>query len=100
MIYGVSALSSPWVLLPFSRNLYCSFTSKSTSTSGRHLTGTTTVAKKGGDRLGFSGHKHLKGDKVVLCDRNCNDRSLCGCSRHRKSPLLKKALPQVTRIAS
>jgi hypothetical protein len=35
-----------------------------------HGDGTTTVAKKGGDNLGFSGHKHLKGDKVVaVCDR-------------------------------
>jgi hypothetical protein len=30
-----------------------------------HSDGTTAVAKKGGDNLGFSGHKHLKGDKVV-----------------------------------
>ena len=38
-----------------------------------HGDGTTTAAKKGGDNLGFSGHKHLKGDKVVaFCDRNCN----------------------------
>ncbi|MDH6148219.1 MULTISPECIES: transposase [Paraburkholderia] len=38
-----------------------------------HGDGTTTAAKKGGDNLGYSGHKHLKGDKVVaLCDRNCN----------------------------
>jgi hypothetical protein len=31
-----------------------------------HGDGTMTVAKKGGDNLGFSGHKHLKGDKVWL----------------------------------
>ena len=38
-----------------------------------HGDGTTTAALKGGDNLGFSGHKHLKGDKVVaFCDRNCN----------------------------
>lgn len=30
-----------------------------------HGDGTTTAAKKGGDNLGFSGHKHFKGDKVV-----------------------------------
>jgi len=36
-------------------------------------TGTTTAAKKGGDNLGFSGRKHLKGDKVVaFWDRHCN----------------------------
>lgn len=34
-----------------------------------HGDGTTTVAKKGGDNLGYSGHKHLRGDKVVaFCD--------------------------------
>ncbi len=42
-------------------------------TSVIHGDGTTTAAKKGGDNLGFSGHKHMKGDKVVpFCDRNCN----------------------------
>ena len=38
-----------------------------------HSDGTTTAAKKGGDILGFSGHKRVKGDKVVaFCDRRCN----------------------------
>jgi len=38
-----------------------------------HGDGTTTAAKKGGDNLGFSGHKKVKGDKVVaFCDRHCN----------------------------
>ncbi len=38
-----------------------------------HGDGTTTAAKKGGDNIGFSGHKRVKGDKVVaFCDRNCN----------------------------
>jgi transposase len=38
-----------------------------------HGDGTTTMAKKVGDGLGFSGHKHMKGDKIVaFCDRNCN----------------------------
>jgi hypothetical protein len=33
----------------------------------------TTTAKKGGYNIGFSGHKKLKGDKVVaFCDRRCN----------------------------
>jgi hypothetical protein len=30
-----------------------------------HGDGTTTAAKKGGDNIGFSGHKKVKGDKVV-----------------------------------
>ena len=35
-----------------------------------HGDGTTTAAKKGGDNIGFSGHKKMKGDKVVaFCDR-------------------------------
>jgi hypothetical protein len=39
-------------------------------TSIIHGDGTTTAAKKGGDNLGFSGHRKVKGDKVVaLCDR-------------------------------
>ena len=41
--------------------------------SAIHVDGTTTAAKKGGDNVGFSGHKKVKGDKVVaFCDRNCN----------------------------
>ena len=37
-----------------------------------HGDGTTTAANKGGDHLGCSGHKHLKGDIVAWCERNCN----------------------------
>lgn len=38
-----------------------------------HGDGTSTIAKKGGDNLGYSGHKHFKGEKIVaLVDRNCN----------------------------
>jgi transposase len=67
-----------------------------------HGDGTTTVAKKGGDNLGFSGHKHLKGDKVIpFCDRNCNVIApfIAAPGNRNESPLLKQALPQVTRIA-
>jgi transposase len=67
-----------------------------------HGDGTTTVAKKGGDNLGFSGHKHLKGDKVIpFCDRNCNVIApfVSAPGNRNESPLLKEALPQVTRIA-
>lgn len=42
-------------------------------TSILHGDGTSTVAKSGGDNLGYNGHKHHKGDKVIaICDRNCN----------------------------
>jgi hypothetical protein len=38
-----------------------------------HGDGTTQSAKKGGDNLGFNGHKKIKGDKhIVFSDRNCN----------------------------
>ena len=38
-----------------------------------HVDGTTTAAEKGGDNLRFSGHKKVKGDKVVaFYDRHCN----------------------------
>ena len=67
-----------------------------------HGDGTTTAAKKGGDNLGFSGHKHFKGDKVVaFCDRHCNVIApfVSAPGNRNESPLLKAALPQVTRIA-
>ena len=67
-----------------------------------HGDGTTTAAKKGGDNLGFSGHKHFKGDKVVtFCDRHCNVIApfIAAPANRHESPLLLKALPQVNRIA-
>jgi transposase len=67
-----------------------------------HDDGTTTAAKKGGDNIGFSGHKRVKGDKVVaFCDRNCNVIAplVPAPGNRNESPLLREALPQVTRIA-
>jgi transposase len=67
-----------------------------------HGDGTTTAAKKGGDNLGYSGHKHLKGDKVVaFCDRNCNIIApfICAPGNRNESPLLRDALPGLTRMA-
>jgi transposase len=67
-----------------------------------HGDGTTTAAKKGGDNLGFSGHKHMKGDKVVaFCDRNCNVIApfVSAPGNRNESPLLREALPNVMRIA-
>ena len=67
-----------------------------------HGDGTTTAALKGGDNLGFSGHKHLKGDKVVaFCDRHCNVIApfVAASGNRHESPLLQAALPQVSHIA-
>jgi len=67
-----------------------------------HGDGTTTAAKKGGDNLGYSGHKHIRGDKVVaFCDRHCNVIApfVAAPGNRNESPLLPEALPRVTRIA-
>ena len=62
-----------------------------------HGDGTTTAAKKGGDNLGYSGHKHLKGDKVVaLCNRNCNVIApvVSAPGNRNESPLLPRRAAQ------
>jgi transposase len=67
-----------------------------------HGDGTTTTAKKGGDNIGFSGHKKVKGDKVVaFCDRHCNVVApfVSAPGNRNESPLLREALPQLTAIA-
>src|ERR1700753_2524596 len=67
-----------------------------------HGDGTTTAAKKGGDNIGFSGHKKVKGDKVVaFCDRKCNVIApfVSAPGNRNESPLLRDALPRVMRIA-
>ena len=64
---------------------------------------TTTAAKKGGDNIGFNGHKKIKGDKVVaFCDRNCNVIApfVTAPGNQNESPLLRDALPKLTHIAS
>ena len=38
-----------------------------------HGDGTNTVAKKGGDGMGYSGHKHQKGEKVIAIIENNGD---------------------------
>ncbi|MCX4149649.1 hypothetical protein PQR70_38860 [Paraburkholderia madseniana] len=61
-----------------------------------HGDGTTTAAKKGGDNLGYSGHKHLKGDKVVAFrDRDCSIIApfVTAPGNRNESPLLRDALP-------
>ena len=59
-----------------------------------HGDGTTTAAKKGGDNLGFSEHKKMKGDKVVaFCDRHCNVIApfVSASGNRNESPLLLEA---------
>jgi transposase len=67
-----------------------------------HGDGTTTVAKKGGDNLGYNGHKHMQGDKVVaLCDRNGNVIApfIAAPGNRNESPLLIDSLQEL-RIVS
>jgi transposase len=67
-----------------------------------HGDGTTTAAKKGGDNLGYSGHKHLRGDKVVaFCDRRCNVIApfVSAPGNRNESPLLRDALPRLSHMA-
>jgi hypothetical protein len=67
-----------------------------------HSDGTAAAAKKGGHNLGFSGHKKVKGDKVVAFrDRRCNVIApfVTAPGNRNESPLLREALPEVRRIA-
>lgn len=67
-----------------------------------HGDGTTTAAKKGGDNLGYNGHKHMKGDKVVaFCDRNCNivGPLIFAAGNRNESPLLREAMKPLITIA-
>jgi transposase len=67
-----------------------------------HGDGTTTAAKKGGDNIGFNGHKRIKGDKVVpFCDRNCNVVSpfVAAPGNRNESLLLRPALAKLTGMA-
>ncbi|SMG62067.1 transposase [Cedecea sp. NFIX57] len=67
-----------------------------------HGDGTPPAAKKGGDNIGFSGHKKMKGDKVVaFCDRNCNVIApfVTAAGNLNESPLFREALPRLTSLA-
>jgi len=58
--------------------------------------------KKGGDNLGYNGHKHNKGDKVVaICDRNCNviSPAIFAAGNRNESPLIRKAFKPLGEIA-
>jgi transposase len=67
-----------------------------------HGDGTSTVAKKGGDNLGYNGHKHHKGDKIVaICDRNCNIIApfIKAPGNANECPLLPEALVHLKEIS-
>lgn len=70
-------------------------------TSIIHGDGTTTEAKKGGDNIGYNGHKHMKGDKTVaFCDRNCNVIApfISAPGNRNECPLLPKAMVPLKKI--
>jgi transposase len=67
-----------------------------------HGDGTTSSAKKGGDNIGFNGHKKVKGSKVLpFCDRNCNVIApfVSAPGNRNESPLFRDALPKLTHMA-
>ena len=52
-------------------------------------------ALKRGDNIGYNGHKHMKGDKIIaLCDRQCNIVApfITAPGNKNECPLLKSAL--------
>jgi transposase len=66
-----------------------------------HGDGSSTIAKKGGDCIGFSGHKHFKGEKTVaFVDRNCNVISpfTKAPGNRNEHPLFPDALSHLKRI--
>jgi len=66
-----------------------------------HGDGTTTPAKKGGDNIGFSGHKHFKGEKVIaITDRNGNVLSpyTTAPGNKNEAPLFQPALEHLKKI--
>lgn len=60
-----------------------------------HGDGSLTCAKKGGDQIGYSGHKHFKGEKVIaIVDRNVNVLTpyIQAAGNKNESPLFLPAL--------
>ena len=66
-----------------------------------HGDGSSTTAKKGGDMIGYNGHKHFKGEKVVvIVDRNVNVLTpfTTAAGNKNESPLFKSALTHLKNI--
>jgi len=71
-------------------------------TSVLHGDGTTTMAKKGGDCLGYSGHKHMRSEKIVaVVDRNVNVISpmVVAPGNRNEGPLWKEAFDHLKGLA-
>jgi len=68
-----------------------------------HGDGSSHAAKKGGDNLGYSGHKHFKGEKVVaIVDRNVNiitPFTMAPGNKH-ESPLFSNAFNHLKNITN
>lgn len=64
--------------------------------------GSSTAAKKGGDLLGYNGHKHFKGEKVVAIV-DCHVNVICpyirAAGNKNESPLFEPALLSLKMIA-
>jgi transposase len=66
-----------------------------------HGDGSSTPAKKGGDRVGYNGYKHFKGEKVIaIVDRNVNVISpyTQAAGNKNESPLFATALKSLKSI--
>jgi hypothetical protein len=67
-----------------------------------HGDGSSTAAKKGGDLLGYNGHKYFKSEKVVaIVDRSVNVISpyVRAAGNKNESPLFEPALLSLKKIA-
>ncbi len=67
-----------------------------------HGNDTTTAAKKGGDFIGYSGHKHQKGEKIiVIVDSNANVIApfIVAPANKHESPLFPEAFRNLKQIA-
>jgi transposase len=79
----------------FENTVQLLFTHQLTDCSILHGDGSSTCAKKGGDLIGYSGHKHFKGEKVVaIVDRHVNVIApyTHAAANKNESPLFEDAL--------
>ncbi len=85
----------------FENTVYLLNDNKLLDLSVLHGDGTSTAAKKGGDNIGYNGHKHFKGEKiVVIVDRNVNVIApyVTAPGNRNESGLLKSAISGLKEI--